>query len=66
MLHLYDCLDLLHFVSLLTIYDVVCNVMACCHAYNYGQRAKVGGPVQMNRFYTLKLFLWFADNTLGS
>ena len=34
MLHLCVCLDMLHFVSLLTIYVVERNVMAYCHAYN--------------------------------
>ena len=33
MLHLYVCLDLLHFVSLSTIYGVERNVVAYCHAY---------------------------------
>ena len=37
MLHLYVCLDLLHFVSLSTIYGVERNVAAYCHSsYVYG------------------------------
>ena len=34
MLHLCICLDLLHFVSLVTLYAVERNVVAYCHAYN--------------------------------
>ena len=36
MLHLCVCLDLLHFVSLLTIYAVKRNVVTYCHTYSNG------------------------------
>ena len=55
--HLCVCLDLLQFVSLLTIYAVEQNVVAYCHAYIYGKRTKVGTLVQMIPYYTSKLFL---------
>ena len=42
MLHLYVCLDLLHFVSLSTIYGVERNVVAYCHAY-------INGPEVMDQ-----------------
>ena len=57
MLHLCVCLDLLQFVSILTIYAVEQNVVVYCHAYIYGKRTKVGTLVQMNLHYTSKMFL---------
>ena len=46
MLHLCVYVDLLQFVSLLTIYAVEQNVVAYCHAYIYGKQTKVGTLVQ--------------------
>ena len=66
MLHLCVCVDLLQFVSLLTIYAVEQNVVAYCHAYIYGKQTKIGTLVQMTPYYTSKLFLQFADIKLGS
>ena len=57
MLHLCVCVDLLQFVSLLTIYAVEQNVVAYCHAYIYGKQTKVGTLVQMIQYYTSNLFL---------
>ena len=57
MFHLCVCLDLLQFVSLLTIYAVEQNVVAYSHAYIYGKRTKVGTLVQMIPYYTSNLFL---------
>ena len=57
MLYLCVYVDLLQFVSLLTIYAVEQNVVAYCHAYIYGKQTKVGTLVQMIPYYTLKLYL---------
>ena len=48
--------DLLHFMSLWTIYVSERNVEAYCHAFIYGYRTKVGKLVQVNLYNTSKLF----------
>ena len=53
-------------MSLLTIYAVEHNVVVYSHASILGYRTKLGTMVQMNLYYTLKLFLQLGDIDLGS